>query len=48
LEVKRAEEDGDEAIVEFIARSKCGRAPAQRMRETSRLVREGGRWFLCG
>ena len=45
LEVKRAEEYGDEAIVEFIARSRCGGAPAQRMRETSRFVREGGRWF---
>lgn len=36
--------DADHATVEFVARSKlAGRA--QRLHETSRFVREGGRWF---
>jgi SEC-C motif-containing protein len=35
---------GDAATVAFIARSKL-RGRAQRMRETSRFVREQGRWF---
>jgi SEC-C motif-containing protein len=45
LEVRRHEAvDADHAIVEFVARSKlAGRA--QRLHETSRFVREGGRWF---
>ena len=34
----------DAAVVEFVARSKRG-GRAQRLRETSRFVREGGRWF---
>jgi SEC-C motif-containing protein len=45
LEVKRAEEAGDTAIVEFIARFKVGGRPAVRLHEVSRFVREGGRWF---
>jgi len=36
--------DADHATVEFVARSKsAGRA--QRLRESSRFAREGGRWF---
>ena len=36
--------DADQAKVEFVARSKlAGRA--HRLHETSRFVREGGRWF---
>ena len=37
-------QDADHATVEFVARSKlAGRA--QRLHETSRFEREGGRWF---
>lgn len=45
LEVKRAlQQDADHATVEFVARSKlAGRA--HRLHETSRFVREAGRWF---
>jgi SEC-C motif-containing protein len=36
--------DADHATVEFVARSRlAGRA--QRLHETSRFVREGGRWY---
>lgn len=35
---------GDRATVEFIARSKLG-GRAQRLHETSRFVREAGRWY---
>lgn len=45
LEVKRAAEDGDTAVVEFVARFKVGGKPAVRLHETSRFVREEGRWF---
>ena len=45
LEVKRAVEDGDTATVEFVARFKIGGAPAVRLHEVSRFVREEGRWF---
>jgi SEC-C motif-containing protein len=45
LEVRRhAALDADHAIVEFVARSKLG-GRAHRLHETSRFVREGGRWF---
>ena len=45
LQVRRHEQQGsDRAIVEFVARSKLG-GRAQRLHETSRFVREGGRWF---
>jgi SEC-C motif domain protein len=37
-------QDADHASVEFVARSKLG-GRAQRLHETSRFVREGGRWF---
>ena len=45
LEVRvHAVQDADHATVEFVARSKLG-GRAQRLHETSRFVREGGRWF---
>jgi SEC-C motif-containing protein len=45
LDVKRhLPQDDDHAIVEFVARSKLG-GRAQRLHETSRFVREDGRWF---
>ncbi len=36
--------DADHASVEFVARSKLG-GRAHRLHETSRFVREGGRWY---
>jgi SEC-C motif domain protein len=45
LDVRRAAQDGERAVVEFVARSKAGGGPAQRLHETSRFVREGGRWY---
>ena len=45
LQVRRHEQQGsDRAIVEFVARSKLG-GRAQRLHESSRFVREDGRWF---
>jgi SEC-C motif-containing protein len=45
LEVRRHSlQDAEHATVEFVARSKLG-GRAQRLHETSRFVREGGRWF---
>ena len=45
LEVKRHEQsDADHAVVEFVARHKIG-GRAHRMHETSRFVRDGGRWY---
>jgi SEC-C motif-containing protein len=45
LEVRRHEQrDAAHASVEFVARSKLG-GRAQRLHETSRFVREDGRWF---
>jgi len=44
LEVRRAAEQGDNAAVEFVARCRIG-GRAQRLHETSRFVREGGRWY---
>ena len=44
LEVKRAATDGDNATVEFVARSKLG-GRASRLHEISRFVREDGRWY---
>lgn len=45
LEVRRhTVQDADHATVEFIARSKLG-GRANRLHETSRFVREDGRWF---
>jgi SEC-C motif-containing protein len=46
LSVKRHENPApDTAIVEFVARLRMGGGSAERMHETSRFVREGGRWF---
>jgi SEC-C motif-containing protein len=46
LSVKRRESTApDAAIVEFVARCRSGGGPATRLHETSRFVREGGRWY---
>jgi SEC-C motif domain protein len=46
LSVKRHETPTpDTAIVEFVARLRMGGGSAERMHETSRFVREDGRWF---
>lgn len=37
--------DADHATVEFVARWKVGGAPATRLHENSRFVREAGRWY---
>jgi SEC-C motif-containing protein len=45
LEVKRHEQqDAEHAIVEFVARYKIN-GRAHRLHETSRFVRENGRWY---
>jgi SEC-C motif-containing protein len=45
LEVRRHEQqDADHAIVEFVARYKIN-GRAHRLHESSRFVREDGRWF---
>lgn len=44
LEVRSAIEAGDAGIVEFVARCRDG-GKAQRMHETSRFVRQDGRWY---
>lgn len=44
LTVRRHEATGDRAIVEFVARYKIG-GRAHRLHETSRFVREDGRWY---
>ncbi len=46
LSVKRHENPStDTAIVAFVARLRMGGGRAERMQETSRFVREDGRWF---
>jgi SEC-C motif-containing protein len=45
LDVKRHQQDGEHAIVEFIARLRYSGGKAQRMHEISRFVREDGRWY---
>jgi SEC-C motif-containing protein len=45
LDVRRHAQDGDTAIVEFVARCRVGGGAAQRLHEVSRFVREDGRWF---
>ena len=37
--------DNDHATVEFVARYRLGGSPARRLHETSRFVREVGRWY---
>ncbi|MFX8270294.1 YchJ family metal-binding protein, partial [Acinetobacter baumannii] len=44
LKVLRSEGEGDQAVVEFIARYKVGGGSAMRLHETSRFVCEEGRW----
>jgi SEC-C motif-containing protein len=45
LDVKRHAADGDTAVVEFVARHRQGGGRAGRLHETSRFVREAGRWY---
>ena len=46
LEVRQHEENADDrAVVEFVARYRVGGGRAQRLHETSRFLREDGRWF---
>ena len=45
LEVKRHAPDGERAVVEFVARHRLGGGRAGRLHETSRFLREDGRWF---
>jgi SEC-C motif domain protein len=40
-------QDATHETVEFVARNKLG-GRAQRLHETSRFVREGGRWYYLG
>jgi len=48
LDVRRhVAQDADHATVEFVARSKLG-GRAERLHETSRFVREHGRWYYVG
>lgn len=44
LEVRHAVASGDAGVVEFVARCRDA-GKAQRMHETSRFVREAGRWW---
>ena len=44
LEVLHSEQSGDAGVVEFVARCREG-GRAQRLHETSRFVREAGRWY---
>ena len=44
LNVRAAQEDGDLATVEFVARFKLG-GRADRLHETSRFSRIDGRWY---
>lgn len=45
LDVKGRTTDGDTATVEFVAKYRLGGGSVIRMHETSRFVREGGRWY---
>jgi SEC-C motif-containing protein len=45
LEVRHTEMAGDAGIVEFVARQRDSSGRAQRLHETSRFVRQDGRWF---
>lgn len=45
LEVREAQAQGDAGVVEFVARWRDSGGRAGRLHETSRFVREGGRWF---
>lgn len=46
LTIKKAwSNQADEAFVEFIARSRLGSGPADRLHEISRFLKEDGHWF---
>ena len=45
LEVLHTQATGDAGVVEFVARLRDGSGRAQRMHETSRFLREDGRWY---
>lgn len=45
LEVLHAQAAGDAGVVEFVARLRDSSGRAERMHETSRFVREAGRWY---
>ncbi len=45
LDVRHTETGGDAGIVEFVARHRDSSGRAQRLHETSRFVRQDGRWF---
>ena len=44
LEVRHADSAGDAGVVEFVARCRVN-GRGERMHETSRFLREGGRWY---
>ena len=44
LDVIRHEEDGPDGVVEFVAHCKVN-GRAQKLHETSRFLKEGGRWY---
>lgn len=44
LDIRKHTSTGERATVEFVARSKLG-GRAHRLHETSRFVREAGRWY---
>lgn len=44
LDLRFAHEEGDEATVEFVARCRVS-SRGHRLHETSRFVREAGRWL---
>ena len=44
LEVRQAQTSGDAGVVEFVARCRAA-GRAQRLHETSRFVRQDGRWY---
>lgn len=45
LEVRHAAQSGDAGVVEFVAPCRTSQGRAERLHETSRFVREGGRWY---
>ena len=44
LDLRNAQQEGDEATVEFVARCRVS-GRGHRLHETSRFVREAGQWF---
>lgn len=45
LEVRHAQAVGDAGVVEFVARWRDAGGHSQRLHETSRFVRQSGRWY---